>query len=114
MSPLLRLSKTLRMIRTPKYTKTMSSHFFSPSHSLSQHFRLPRSRFYNGGGYSGSYKKGYTSSWSQESQNTAVLYTLMGSNIAVFGYAMYVKQQAMVRLSIYPRTLDLDNSTFGK
>jgi hypothetical protein len=81
MSTLLRLSKTLRMIRTPKNTKTMSSHFFSPS-------SLTRSRFYFSGGAFSAHRL-------QETNNLAVLYTLMGTNIAVFGYAMYLKQQAM-------------------
>jgi hypothetical protein len=86
MSSLLRLSKTLRTLRTPKTAKTMSSHFFSPSHSPG----LPRSRFYSSGG-------GYSGRDIQENRNLTVLYSLMGVNVAVWGYAMYVKQQAMVR-----------------
>lgn len=63
----------------------MSSHFFSPSHT-SRHIALPRPRFYSSGGYGG-YQ-------SQVSMNEAVLYGLMGTNIAVFGYAYYLKEQA--------------------
>jgi hypothetical protein len=86
MSSLIRLSKTLRTLRTPRTAKTMSSHFFFPSHSPG----LPHSRFYSSGG-------GYSGREIHENQNLAVLYTLMGANVAVWGYAMYVKQQAMVR-----------------
>ena len=93
MSILLRLSRTPRTLRTPKTTKTMSSHFFSPSHTPS-HLGLPRARFYSNGGYSGY--------GLQRTNNLAVLYTLMGTNIAIFGYAMYVKQQARVRTMCYP------------
>jgi hypothetical protein len=87
MSALLRLSRTLRTPRTTKTTQKMSSHFFFPCPTPG----LPRARFYSPGG--GSYRDYRL----QETNNLAVLYTLMGTNIAIFGYAMYVKQQAMVR-----------------
>jgi hypothetical protein len=61
----------------------MSSHFFSPS-------GLTRSRFYSSGGAFSAHRL-------QETNNLTILYTLMGTNIAVFGYAMYLKQQVMVR-----------------
>jgi membrane associated rhomboid family serine protease len=81
----------------------MSSHFFSPSHSPG----LPRSRFYSpGGGYSG-YRL-------QQTNNMAVLYTLMGTNITIFGYMLYVKQQATVyttHLSKFATTKLIQRST---
>ncbi|KAL1800363.1 hypothetical protein ACET3X_000705 [Alternaria dauci] len=72
----------------------MSTHFFSPSHT-SQHVRLPRPRFYSSGGY-GHYRD-------QVKMNEAILYGLMGTNIAVFGYAYYVKEQARQG---YPRPFE--------
>ncbi|KAF1843832.1 uncharacterized protein K460DRAFT_152178 [Cucurbitaria berberidis CBS 394.84] len=88
MSALLRLS---RIIRTPKALNptrcvhsTMSSHFFTPYRSPS-HSGWSRSRLYSGYTPGGS---------SQVSANMRVLYSLMGTNIAVFGYAMYLKAQA--------------------
>ncbi|EUC35334.1 hypothetical protein COCCADRAFT_24738 [Bipolaris zeicola 26-R-13] len=80
MSSLLRLSSALRSLRTPT---TKPPTFFSPSRpppSLS----LPRSRHY-------SYRNPTSS---QVSANNKVLYGLMGTNIAVFSYAMYLQQQA--------------------
>ncbi|KAF1837929.1 hypothetical protein BDW02DRAFT_644934 [Decorospora gaudefroyi] len=83
MSTLLRLSRTLRPplrpLRNPHATKAMPSHFFSPSP-----LGLPRSRFYTRTAYPNNY-----------SSNLAVLYTLMGTNIAIFSYAMYLKAQAV-------------------
>ncbi len=86
MSSLLRLSRTLRTLRAPKTTKTMSSHFFFPSHTP-RHLNLPRPRLYSSGGY-GDYH-------TQVRLNETILYTLMGTNIAVFGYAYFLKQQAL-------------------
>ncbi|KAH8644192.1 hypothetical protein IG631_01656 [Alternaria alternata] len=63
----------------------MSAHFFSPSQT-SRHIALPRTRLYSSGGY-GHYR-------SQVKMNELVLYGLMGANIAIFGYAYYVKEQA--------------------
>jgi membrane associated rhomboid family serine protease len=63
------------------------SNYFSPSHSPfpgTNHIGLTRSRFYSS----------YYSGASQASNNMKVLYSLMGVNLAVFGYAMYVKAQA--------------------
>lgn len=85
MSSLLRLSGALRSLRTPQPT-----HFFSPSHTLPRS-SLTRPRLYS------KYiprNSGYRSYESQLKANNAVLYTLMGTNIAIFGYAMYLKQQA--------------------
>ncbi|EDU45912.1 GlpG membrane protein [Pyrenophora tritici-repentis] len=86
MSSLLRLARTLRTHGAPKCTNTISSH--KPSH-----LGLPSSRFYSrnlGGG-----ARGYINYQAQETANKAVLYALIGTNVAVFGYAMYLKQQAM-------------------
>jgi membrane associated rhomboid family serine protease len=63
---------------------------FSPSHSplpgRSINISLPsRSRFYHS----------YSNRATQVSNNMNILYGLMGLNVAIFGYAMYVKQQAM-------------------
>ncbi|KAF1946645.1 hypothetical protein EJ02DRAFT_450373 [Clathrospora elynae] len=83
----LRLLRAFRALRTPQNTKTMSSHFFFPSPSP-RHLGLPLSRFYSrgsGGGYG---------THSQATSNMTVLYTLMGTNIAIFSYAMYLKVQA--------------------
>jgi membrane associated rhomboid family serine protease len=63
------------------------SNYFSPSHSPFSQFKatgLTRSRFYS------SFRNG----GSQEASNTRVLYSLIGINVAVFGYAMYTKAQA--------------------
>ncbi|EMD97511.1 hypothetical protein COCHEDRAFT_40755, partial [Bipolaris maydis C5] len=61
--------------------------FFSPTRPPPRSLNLPRSRHY-------SYHNPLPSYESQVSANTKVLYTLMGTNIAVFGYAMYIQQQA--------------------
>ena len=85
MSSLLRLSGALRSLRGPQPT-----HFFSPSHTI-QRSGLTRPRLYskyvNQNGRYRSYE-------SQVKANNNVLYALMGTNIAVFSYAMYLKQQA--------------------
>ncbi|KAG9192165.1 hypothetical protein G6011_10899 [Alternaria panax] len=85
MSSLLRLSKTFRTLRTPESSRTLSSHFVYPSHT-SRYAAIPRPRFYSSGGYGG-YQ-------AQVTKNHAILYGLMGTNIAVFGYACYLKMQA--------------------
>jgi len=90
MSSLLRLARTLRTFRTPQRTNTMSSHFFSPSHNPSP-LGLPSSRFYSGGGRGGG---GYTNYQAQETANKTVLYTLIGANVAVYGYAVHLRVQA--------------------
>jgi len=62
------------------------SNYFHPSHSpfpSSNHLGLSRTRFYSN-----------SSGNSQIANNLAVLYSLMGVNFAVFGYAMYAKAQA--------------------
>ncbi|KAF2025536.1 hypothetical protein EK21DRAFT_103858 [Setomelanomma holmii] len=92
MSSLLRLLRTVRHNPASRQSRTrqpgkMSSNYFYPSHSPipgSNHLGLTRSRFYS------SYGRGD----SQASRNFAVLYGLMGVNVAVFGYAMYTKAQA--------------------
>ncbi|RMZ70488.1 rhomboid family [Pyrenophora seminiperda CCB06] len=86
MSSYLRLTATLRSPRTlglPRPTNIMSSHFF---HKPTP-FSLPSSRFYFRGRTNTNYQ-------ARETANTAVLYTLLGTNLAVFGYAMYLKEQA--------------------
>ncbi|CAE7176883.1 hypothetical protein P3342_008267 [Pyrenophora teres f. teres] len=92
MSSLLRLTRTLRSLRTPKCANTISSHFFSPSHKPSP-LGLSSSRFYSRDVGSGA--RGHINYQARETANRAVLYTLIGTNVAVYGYAMYLKQQAM-------------------
>lgn len=85
MSSLLRLSGALRSLRTPQPT-----HFFSPSHTP-QRSNLTRLRLYSRYLNQGNRYRTYES---QLKANNTVLYALMGTNIAVFSYAMYLKQQA--------------------
>ncbi|KNG47633.1 integral membrane protease of the rhomboid family [Stemphylium lycopersici] len=89
MASLLRLSGALRTLRTPSSSKKLTSHFFSPSHTPRQ-LKLPSLRPYS------SYSHNYDTYFRQVKANNAVLYTLMGTNIAIFGYAMYLKQQAIL------------------
>ena len=89
MSSLLRLSGVLRTLRKPPVHKKITSHFFSPFHT-SRQLKLPSSRPYS------NYSHSYDAYARQVSANNAVLYALMGTNIAIFGYAMYLKQQAML------------------
>ncbi|CAO2656247.1 Nn.00g050500.m01.CDS01 [Neocucurbitaria sp. VM-36] len=89
MSALLRLSRLMTSTRTLQPNKfaqkTMSSQFFNPYRSPS-HLGLSRSRFYS------HYTPGGSS---QVSANMRVLYSLMGANVAIYAYAMYLKAQAM-------------------
>ena len=64
----------------------MSSHFFSPSHTP-RHLSLPRPRLFS--------SRGYDVYSAQVRSNKFVLYGLMGTNIAVFGYAAFLKSQAL-------------------
>jgi membrane associated rhomboid family serine protease len=91
MSYLLRLSSTLRGLRTSQFNTKIPTNFFSSSHT-SQPLNLARSRHYSN--YRGNNSNSYRSYEAQIKANNIVLYTLMGTNIAVFGYAMYLKQQA--------------------
>jgi membrane associated rhomboid family serine protease len=89
MSSLLRLSRTVRLTNPLKNPRTPSNMFnyFRPSTSpfSRTHIRLSFARSYRSGGRFGP---------DQVSANNAVLYSLMGINTAVFGYAMYAKAQA--------------------
>ncbi|KAH8727218.1 hypothetical protein GQ44DRAFT_704679 [Phaeosphaeriaceae sp. PMI808] len=77
---------TLRTSRTPTNCRKGMAGYFPPSNSRissSNHFGLARSRFYH--------------SWNPHfdpSSNLSVLYSLMGVNIAIFGYGLYVKETA--------------------
>jgi membrane associated rhomboid family serine protease len=93
MSALLRLlrstqtSSPLQTLRSSRPIQSRMSNYFSPSHSPFPQARtigLPRSRFYS------SFQHGS----SQEAANIKVLYSLIGVNVAVFGYGMYAKAQA--------------------
>lgn len=85
-----RTSNPLQILRASRAPQTTNmSNYFSPSRSpfpgRSKNVSLPRSRFYSS----------YFDDSSHISANVNVLYGLMGVNVAIFGYAMYVKQQAM-------------------
>lgn len=86
MSSLLGLSRALRTLRTPQTTRKMTSHFFSPSHTP-RHLSLPRSRLFS--------SRAYDAYSAQVKSNKLVLYGLMGTNIAIFGYAAFLKSQAI-------------------
>lgn len=88
MSSLLRASRTLgtlRSLRTPPQNKPISSHFFSPSHTP-RHTNLARPRHYS------QYRYGPPSN---ERTNMMILYGLIGANVTIFSYAMYLKTQAV-------------------
>ncbi|KAJ4365716.1 hypothetical protein N0V83_008336 [Neocucurbitaria cava] len=90
MSALLRFSRLVRptgTLQPNKFApKTMTSQFFTP-YRASARGGLSRSRF-----YSSNYRPG---SPYQLSTNMGVLYSLMGANIAIYFYAVYLKAQFM-------------------
>lgn len=94
MSTLFRLSQTLRTQPNPlqslrKFSmpKSRISNHVRPSHvCYTGHLGHARHRFYSNNSY-----RGYAD---QYSNNIKVLYSLIGINTAVFGYAMYTKAQA--------------------
>ncbi|KAH7345986.1 hypothetical protein BKA66DRAFT_433641 [Pyrenochaeta sp. MPI-SDFR-AT-0127] len=86
MSSLLRCARTTRAFGLPQRAPRPRQP--SKTTSLGSNLGLVRSRFSSSNG-------GFTPGrHSQLQANKAVLYTLMGANVAVFGYAMYLKAQA--------------------